>query len=167
MDLLPETVVDKIFRDKHAMEYRPTLDMIEKFRYAQGMDDDLWYARQPIKELLRPVAKTRKYFYIDVEDYQGDMIFTEDIERVKKTEKKHNISVKLYKPEDLFDEDFQDILDESSFYTKARIKWQSTEPMRVIDLIVISKALDLNSLSRYYILEKIHTYRGQVSFEFT
>ena len=66
--------------------------------------------------------------------------------------------------EEAFDED---PIPYSHLYTRVRIKWQSNEPMRVLDIIVISKALDLNSLSRYYILEKIHTCKAEVSFEFT
>ena len=87
IDLLPEDVVDKMFRDKHALEFRSTLNMIEKFSYAFSKDDELWRAKQPIRELLRPVAKARKYFYTDVEDHQGDMFFTNDVHRIRETEK--------------------------------------------------------------------------------
>eukprot|EP00972_Heterocapsa_arctica_P100157 14769220-Heterocapsa_arctica.AAC.1 len=53
-DFLPEAVVEKIFKDKDSIEFQHTLDTIKKFRYAM-CKDDLWFARQPIRELLRPI----------------------------------------------------------------------------------------------------------------
>eukprot|EP00972_Heterocapsa_arctica_P064975 9591972-Heterocapsa_arctica.AAC.1 len=58
--------------------------------------DDLWVARQPIRELLRPISK-RKAFFIDVEEYAGDMFFTTDKSKVSDVEKQMNVRVALYK----------------------------------------------------------------------
>ena len=145
-DFLPEDVVERIFKDKHSIEFQTTLDTIKKFRYAM-CKDDLWFARQPIRELLRPISK-RKIFFIHVEEYAGDMFFTTDVNKVSAVEKQMNVKVAL-----------------KHAYT-VRINWQSKEPMRVLDVICISKALDLNSLSRHYILENVRVERDDISFVF-
>eukprot|EP00972_Heterocapsa_arctica_P113549 16437690-Heterocapsa_arctica.AAC.1 len=78
--------------------------------------DDLWFARQPIRELLRPVSK-QHIFFIDVEEYAGDMFFTTDKSKVSDVEKQMNVKVVLQHP------------------TKVIIKWKSKEPVIVLDVI--------------------------------
>eukprot|EP00972_Heterocapsa_arctica_P101726 14987954-Heterocapsa_arctica.AAC.1 len=74
--------------------------------------DDLWFARQPIRELLRPISK-RKMFFIDVEEYAGDMFLD--------VEKQMSVKVALQPAgNSIYNQQ----------YTTARIKWKSKEPVR-------------------------------------
>ena len=180
IDHLPEEVARRIFADKHALEFRPTLENIRKFRCVMS-SDALWHAWLPIRELLRPLSRRRKLFNIDVEEYEGDVFFTEDVQKVRDAERAMNVKVELKRPSE-DDDDYSD--DDDIFYygtsssrsiprrrshrryTVARIRWLSQEPFRVLDAICVSKALELNSHSQRYILEQVRVDRDDVSFEF-
>ena len=163
IDCMPEDVLHTIFKNKHAMEYHSTLQMINKFKYA--FDEDNFKTRIPIKHLLKPLTK-RKIFHMDVEEYRGEIVFGATEEDVKKVEKDFNVKVNLNKPNDPLN-----IHTFNEFYTDVRVKWKEPRHVLVLDIICLTKSLDLNCLSQCYALEAlrvedINRKKDDITFEF-
>ena len=163
IDFMPEDVLHTIFKNKHAMEYHSTLQMINKFKYA--FDEDNFKTRIPIKHLLKPLTK-RKIFHMDVEEYRGEIVFGATEEDVKKVEKEFNVKVNLNKPNDPLN-----IHTFNEFYTDVRVKWKEPRHVLVLDIICLTKSLDLNCLSQCYALEAlrvedINRKKDDITFEF-
>lgn len=163
IDYMPEDIIHTIFKNKHAMEYHSTLQMINKFRYA--FDDDHFKTRMPIKTLLKPLTK-RKIFHMDVEEYRGQIAFGATEEHVKKVEEAFNVKVNLNKPTDPLN-----MFTFNDLYTDVRIKWNEPRHVLVLDIICLTKSLDLYSLNKCYCLESvrvedINRKTDDVTFEF-
>ena len=163
IDFMPDDVLHTIFKNKHAMEYLPTLQMINKFKYA--FDEDNFKTRIPIKQLMKPLTK-RKIFHMDVEEYRGEIAFGATEEDIKKVEKDFNVKVALNKPNDPLN-----IQTFNEFYTDVRIKWKDPRHVLVLDIICLTKSLDLYSLNRWYSLEALRVEdlnrkTDDITFEF-
>jgi hypothetical protein len=63
IDYLPEDVMCKIYRFKHQLEFKSTLDYIKKIRIP--MDNQLVETKIPIKKILQ-LATNKKQIYIDI-----------------------------------------------------------------------------------------------------
>ena len=63
IDLLPDDVLQQIYKMKHQLEFNPTLDILDKLRLA--IDCELIEMRLPIRKLLEKI-NTKKQLYIDV-----------------------------------------------------------------------------------------------------
>ena len=144
VDVLPDDLLHEIFKTKHAMEFTPTLDTIKKFRFVQECEP--FKTKMSIKTLLSPITK-RKLFHIDVEKYEGNIEFKANAETIKNIETMYNVSVNLNKPNDPLS-----IYSYRDKYTDALIKWRNNYTASVLDVICITKALDIRCASSYYVL---------------
>ena len=130
------------------MEYAPTLEMVKKFKCVS--DEVPFKTRIPIKTLLSPITR-RKLFHIDVEKYEGDIEFKADKETVKSIEAIYNVTINLNKPDDPLR-----MYSYSDKYTDALIKWKNNNTALVIDIICITKSLDIRCASSYHVLNGLH-----------
>lgn len=163
IDYMPEDIINTIFKHKHAMEYLPTLQMINKFKYA--FEEENFKTRIPIKTLLKPLTK-RKIFHMDVEEYRGQIAFGATEEHVKNVEEVFNVEVNLNRPTDPLN-----LFTFNNLYTDVRIKWNEPRHVLVLDIICLTKSLDLYSLNKCYCLESvrvedINRKTDDVTFEF-
>ena len=163
IDLMPEDVLYEIFKTKHSMEFASTLDMINKFKYVH--EDEPFKTRIPIKTLLSPVTK-RKLFHIDVEQYEGEIEFKATKEMLKSVEKQYNVIVNLNKPDDPLN-----MYSYSNKYTDAKIKWRNANKALVLDIICITKALEIRCASSNYVLnallvEDLNRKKDDITFNF-
>jgi uncharacterized protein (UPF0248 family) len=163
IDFMPDDIIHTIFKTKHEMEYHSTVQMINKFKYA--FDEDNFKTRIPIKQLLKPLTK-RKIFHMDVEEYHGAIAFGATEENIKQVEKDFNVKVNLSKPNDPLN-----AYSYSESYTDVRVKWNDPRHVLVLDIICLTKSLDLNCLSQCYALEAlrvedINRKTDDITFEF-
>jgi len=93
-DNLPNDITLKIYRHKHELEFYPCLEMIKKFTHLKP--ECTLKSNIPLKKRLSPVTN-RKLFHVDVEQYEGDIEFKADKEKLKELEEKHNIKINLNK----------------------------------------------------------------------
>ena len=147
IDLMPDDVLHTIFKSKHAMEFAPSLELINKFKFVR--EDEPFKTQIPIKTLLLPVTK-RKMFHIDVEKYEGGIEFKANEDKVKSLEKTYNINVCLKKPNDPLN-----MYSYSNKYLDALIKWKNANHALAIDIICITKALDISCTSSNYTLKNL------------
>lgn len=112
-------------------------------------DDDQFKTSIPLKTLLKPITK-RRIFHIDVEEYSGNVEFSASKESIEHVEKQMNVKVNLNKPNDSLH-----YMGYREKYTDAKIKWQNDRHVLVLDIICISKSLDLKCLNTHYTLDAI------------
>ena len=55
LDFLPEAVLENIFRMKHQLEFKRTVDLLNKLRV--GLDYEIFDVHIPVKKLLSTVTK--------------------------------------------------------------------------------------------------------------
>jgi hypothetical protein len=163
LDLLPEDVTHRIFKMKHGMEFKPTVLMINQFKFA--FEGEHFKTRMSIRSLLTILTK-RKLFHLDVEQYEGDLVFNADKDVIKNIENEYNVNVNMNKPNDPLN-----MLSYHNSYTDVRIKWKQPRYVLVLDIICLTNALGLNSVSTCYVLEALHVddinrKKDDITFEF-
>jgi len=147
IDRLPEDLTHVIFKMKHASEFAPSLEMIKMFGLV--FDHQSFRIRIPLKDLFKQITK-RKIFHIDVEEYLGDLEYSNNPDSIKSTEKLMNVKVVLNKPNDPLH--YMPYRDK---YTDARIKWLNTRPVLVIDIIIVSSLANMKSIKREYVVDSL------------
>jgi len=140
-DNLPNDIMLKIYRNKHELEFYPCLEMINKFTHLKP--EGTLKSNIPLKKLLSPVTN-RKLFHVDVEQYEGDIEFKADKEKLKELEEKHNIKIILRKPNDPLH-----YYDYSDKYTDIRIKWKNNSKASMLDVICITSSIITFSIEGY------------------
>lgn len=133
IDPLPEDIMTKIYRYKHELEFYSTLETIKKFTHLKP--EGVLKSNIPLKILLSPVTQ-RKLFHLDVEQYEGDIEFKGDKEKLNALERQYNIKINLNKPNDPLN-----VYDYGDKYTDARIKWNNDSKVLMLDVICITNAI--------------------------
>ena len=144
IDLLPYDVSLIIFKMNHNIKFLPSIKMINKFKSVY--DDELFKINIPLKALLKPISK-RNFLLLDVDDYDGNIIFNANKDDVKNTENLMNITIKLEKTDDpLHHRIYRDK------YLYALIKWKNDTKPLTLDIINIVKLLKLTIINNNNIL---------------
>ena len=159
---LPDDVMLKIFRYKHELEFYPCLEMLKKFTHLKP--EAPLKSNIPLKKLLSPITK-RKLFHVDVEKYEGDIELQADKEKLKMLEEQYNIKINLNKPDDPLH--FYNYRDK---YTDARIKWNNTSKVLLLDVVCITNSIIKFSSDRFILcgcnVEDLNRKKDDITLNF-